>query len=123
MSEEQPMTAHEGAQDDEVHAGAKSAEDRKAASALASLDTAGNEEAANNKQVDREAVTKAMKSLGGSKSASASKAAPSNKNIKVDDADVALLVDQLELPKGKATELLRAHDGDAVGAMKAWVRA
>ncbi|KAG5981914.1 hypothetical protein E4U55_002533 [Claviceps digitariae] len=120
MSEEQPATVHEGDTTGDVPA--KSAEDRKAASALASLDAAGNEETTNNKEVDREAVNKAMKSLGGSKSASAPKAAPS-KNIKVDDADVAMLVDQLELPKIQATELLRAHDGDAVKAIRAWVKA
>lgn len=31
-------------------------------------------------------------------------------------------VDELELPKIKATELLRAHDGDAVLAMKAYLQ-
>ncbi|KAG5993587.1 hypothetical protein E4U54_003319 [Claviceps lovelessii] len=129
MSQYQPKTVHEGAttgdlQHDEVTATAKSAEDRKAACALASLDAVGNEETiTNNKaQVDREAVNKAMESLGGSKSTSAPKAAPS-KNIRVDDADVAMLVDQLELPKVKATELLRAHDGDATKAMRAWIKA
>ncbi|KAG6018386.1 hypothetical protein E4U43_002057 [Claviceps pusilla] len=129
MSQYQTKAVHEGAttgdlQDDEVPATAKSAEDRKAASALASLDAAGNEETitSNKAQVDREAVNKAMESLGGSKSTSAPKAAPS-KNIRVDDADVAMLVDQLELPKVKATELLRAHDGDATKAMRAWIKA
>ncbi|QPG95829.1 hypothetical protein C2857_002212 [Epichloe festucae Fl1] len=125
MAEEQPPTVHEGAStgdiEDELHATAKSAEDRKAASALASLDATGNEEAAN-KEVDREAVNKAMKSLGGSKSSTAPKPAPA-KNIKVDDADVALIVDQLELPKAKAIELLKGHDGDAIKAMRAWVKA
>lgn len=31
--------------------------------------------------------------------------------------------EQLDLSKPKATELLRAHDADAVRAMKAWVAA
>ncbi|KAG6041808.1 hypothetical protein E4U41_001552 [Claviceps citrina] len=133
--EQQPTEDSVGAtttdvqQDDEPHATAKSAEDRKAASALASLDAAGAEDTTGNpKEVDSEAVSKAMKSLGGggsgSKPASGNgRSAPASKNVKVDEADVALLVDQLELPKGKATELLRAHDGDAIRAMRAWVKA
>ena len=31
-------------------------------------------------------------------------------------------VDELELPKLKATELLKAHDGDAVKALKAYLQ-
>jgi len=31
-------------------------------------------------------------------------------------------VDEFELPKAKATELLKAHDGDAVTAMKAYLQ-
>ena len=31
-------------------------------------------------------------------------------------------VDELELPKPKATELLKAHDGDAVKALKAYLQ-
>ena len=34
-----------------------------------------------------------------------------------------LQADQLDLSKTKATELLRAHDTDAVKAMTAWVTA
>ncbi|KAG5951325.1 hypothetical protein E4U53_003321 [Claviceps sorghi] len=107
-------TAHE---DDEQHPTAKSAEDRKAASALASLDAAGLDETTG--EVDREAVTLAMRSLG----ARSGPAKAQAKNVKVDEADVALLVGELEVSRGRATELLRAHDGDAVGAMRAWVRA
>ncbi|KJZ77548.1 hypothetical protein HIM_03272 [Hirsutella minnesotensis 3608] len=140
MADKQPPTIVEGAGTGDVEdelpaaATAKSAEDRKAASALASLD-AGNDDAAAaaSKNVDRRAVDEAMKRLGGasstSASASASAAAKSKtaadpaKNVKVDAADVALVIDQLELPRTKATELLRAHDGDAVKAMRAYVRA
>ena len=32
-------------------------------------------------------------------------------------------VDELDLTKPKATELLKAHDGDAVKAMRAFVKA
>ncbi|KPM43353.1 hypothetical protein AK830_g3189 [Neonectria ditissima] len=106
------------AAEDESQAVAKSAEDRKAASALASLD-ADDSAAANN--VDHDAVSKAMKALG--TGASTKAAAASTKNVKVDAADVALLVDELELPKAKATELLKSHEGDAVKAMRAYVSA
>lgn len=131
MADKQPPTIVEGAAvdvEDELPA-AKSAEDRKAASALASLD-ANNDDAAAAaaRDVDQEAVNKAMKSLGGGgaassgTNASAAKAAPV-KNVKVDAADLALVVDQLELTRAKATELLKAHDGDAVKAMRAFVSA
>ncbi|EFY86340.1 hypothetical protein MAC_07644 [Metarhizium acridum CQMa 102] len=127
MAEPQPRNVHEGATtgdvEDELQSTAKSAEDRKAASALASLDAAAaaNDDAAG-RDVDQEAVNKAMKSLGGAKSAPVPAAAPA-KSVKVDAADVSLLVDELELSKPKATELLKAHDGDAVKAMRAWVKA
>ncbi|KAI8692722.1 hypothetical protein LRP88_07658 [Fusarium phalaenopsidis] len=97
---------------------AKSAEDRKAASALENLDADTPSTAQN---VDADAVSKAMKTLGAAKSSSA--AAASHKNVKVDPADVALLVEELELPKAKATELLKSNEGDAVKAMRAFVAA
>ncbi|EQK98545.1 hypothetical protein OCS_05743 [Ophiocordyceps sinensis CO18] len=115
---------------------AKSAEDRKAASALASLDASHDDAAAAaSKNVDRKAVDEAMKRLGGVASSSAAAASASSaskakaaaatpvKNIKVDPADVALVVDQLDFSRPKAMELLKAHDGDAVKAMRAYVTA
>ncbi|KAI6083933.1 hypothetical protein F4821DRAFT_180433 [Hypoxylon rubiginosum] len=119
MAEPQPRNLHEGATtgdvEDEVQTTAKSAEDRKAAAAMASLDSRGDDAASSN-GVDQEAVSKAMKNLG-------TKAVEKKevKKVKVDPADVALLVDELDLTKVKATELLKAHDGDAVEAMKAFV--
>ncbi|KAI1282964.1 hypothetical protein F5Y07DRAFT_202942 [Xylaria sp. FL0933] len=119
MAEPQPRTIHEGATaggdvEEEVIK-AKSAEDRKAAAALASMDSSGD--GAEAAEVDAAAVSKAMKNLG--------TAAPTEKKevkkVKVDAADVALLVDELELTKPKATELLKAHDGDAVHAMRAYI--
>ncbi|KAJ4261542.1 hypothetical protein ACHAPJ_004437 [Fusarium lateritium] len=98
---------------------AKSAEDRKAASALENLDAADSPSTPQN--VDADAANKAIKSLGGTKSASA--AATSHKNVKVDAADVTLLVEELDLPKAKATELLKSNEGDAVKAMRAFVKA
>ncbi|KAI0431577.1 hypothetical protein F5Y09DRAFT_304489 [Xylaria sp. FL1042] len=121
MAEPQPRTVHEGATvggdvEEEVIK-AKSAEDRKAAAALASMDSSGDggAEAA---EVDAAAVSKAMKNLG---TAAAPAEKKEVKKVKVDPADVALLVDELELTKPKATELLKAHDGDAVRAMRAYI--
>jgi NACalpha-BTF3-like transcription factor len=41
--------------------------------------------------------------------------------MRANDLDVQ--AEQLDISKPKATELLRAHDSDAVRAMKAWVTA
>ena len=134
MADKQPPNVVEGATgdiEDELPATAKSAEDRKAASALANLDSTLDDASATNKNnVDQDAVSKAMKNLGGgaaSAAAAASKTttttAPAPKKaVKVDAADVALLVDELELPKARATELLKSHDGDAVQAMRAYLK-
>lgn len=91
MAEPQPSSVHEGANtgdvEDEVQTTAKSAEDRKAAAAMASLDSRGDDAASTN-AVDQEAVNKAMKSLGGSGAVEKKDV----KKVKVDAADVALLV-------------------------------
>ncbi|PNP37620.1 hypothetical protein TGAMA5MH_10463 [Trichoderma gamsii] len=105
------------------------AEDRKAASALASLDTPSDAAATpSNDNVNSEAVSQAMLKLGEDKAkkpaATTTAAAPAavKKNVKVDAADVALVVDELEVTKAKATELLKAHDGDAVATLRAAAR-
>ncbi|KAI1342912.1 hypothetical protein F5Y15DRAFT_271650 [Xylariaceae sp. FL0016] len=123
MAEPQPRTVHEGATtgdvEDEVTQ-AKSAEDRKAAAALASLDSTGDDGTSSG-AVDQDAVNKAMKNLG-----SGAAVAPEKKEVKkvkVDAADVTLLVEELDMTKPKATELLKAHDGNAVQAMKAFIAA
>lgn len=142
MADKQPPNVVEGATTGDVEddvpptAAAKSAEDRKAAAALSSLDSAPDDASSSRNNVDQDAVNKAMKNLGAVAAGSATGASslsgpaaqgqgasalPIRKNIKVDAADVALLVDQLDLPKPKATELLRSHDGDAVKALKAYV--
>jgi len=105
----QPPTMVEGATtgdvEDEIPA-AKSGEDRKAAAALASLDASGaGDESKANKNIDvkavSDAVNKAMKNLAGpaSKAAGGASSAKSSKGpavevkkVKVDPADVALLV-------------------------------
>ncbi|KAL9480434.1 hypothetical protein ACSS6W_005220 [Trichoderma asperelloides] len=115
----------------------KNAEDRKAASALAALDTPSDAAGTpSNDNVNTEAVSKAMLKLGAgddkakkpasaaASSSAAAAAAPAavKKNVKVDAADVALVVDELEVAKVKATELLKAHDGDAVATLRAAAR-
>lgn len=115
----------------------KNAEDRKAASALAALDTPSDAAGTpSNDNVNTEAVSKAMLKLGAgddkakkpasaaASSSAAAAAAPAavKKNVKVDAADVALVVDELEVAKAKATELLKAHDGDAVATLRAAAR-
>ncbi|KAL0475714.1 hypothetical protein QR685DRAFT_430340 [Neurospora intermedia] len=118
--DKQPPAVVEGATggdvEEEVQPTAKSAEDRKAAAALSSLDS--NREDESSAQVDQDAVKNAFHSLStaGSKQAEV-------KKVKVDAADVTLLVEELELTKAKATELLKAHDGDAVKAINAYVAA
>ncbi|KAN0091708.1 hypothetical protein V8E51_017555 [Hyaloscypha variabilis] len=131
MAEAQPPTIVEGATtgdvDDEIPVAAKSAEDRKAAAALSSLDAPREDDSASTKDVDQEAVRKAMERLGGSTKSNGtavkkdSEVKVVKKAVKVDPADVTLLVDELELSKIKATDLLKAHDGDAEKALKAFI--
>ncbi|RDL38795.1 Uncharacterized protein BP5553_03135 [Venustampulla echinocandica] len=131
MADAQPPTIVEGATtgdvEDEVPI-AKSAEDRKAAAALSSLDTPREDESAGGKDVDQEAVRKAMDRLAGPKAANGSaakreeeKKAAVKKVVKVDQADVALLVEELELTKPKATDLLKSHEGDVGKALRAYI--
>jgi hypothetical protein len=101
MAENQPPTIVEGATtgdvEDEIPV-AKSAEDRKAAVALQSLDTPRDDEAAGGKDVDQEAVRKAMDRLAGTGAPNGTSAKKEDekkvvkKVVKVDQADVALLV-------------------------------
>ncbi|KAH6693308.1 hypothetical protein BKA61DRAFT_624487 [Leptodontidium sp. MPI-SDFR-AT-0119] len=133
MAETQPPTIVEGATtgdvDDEIPVAAKSAEDRKAAAALSSLDTPRDDESAG-KDVDQEAVRKAMERLsGGGAGVGATNGAVAKKGeqkvvkktVKVDPADVTLLIDELELSKIKATDLLKSHDGNAEAALRAYI--
>lgn len=66
---------------------AKSAEDRKAADALSKLDNRGDDEKAGSKEIDQDAVNRAMTGTGG-------KTQPKKdvNKFKADPADVALLV-------------------------------
>ncbi|KAK3701678.1 hypothetical protein LTR37_015330 [Vermiconidia calcicola] len=131
MAEEpQPSTVQEGADAPDVLPA--NAEDRKAAKAMSSLDARGEDEttAAPKKEVDVKALTDAMKMLETGQGQQTKPEAGKKKEeevkkplVKVDQADVALLVEQLDMSKTKATELLRAHDADAVKAMQSWVTA
>ncbi|KAK4227240.1 hypothetical protein QBC38DRAFT_478327 [Podospora fimiseda] len=121
MAEDRPTNVVEGASsaaaadiDEETQPVAKSAEDRKAAAALSKLDATGDEEAAGH--VDHEAAANALSAIFGTDNKK------EVKKVKVDAADVALLVEELEFSKPKATELLKAHDGDAVKALKAYLQ-
>ncbi|CDM33724.1 hypothetical protein DTO013E5_1493 [Penicillium roqueforti] len=110
------------------------AEDRKAAAALSSLNT--NEIATEGASAgaplsaNQEALGRAMSRLeiaagqgsGNKKTAEGPKTdGLKKKTVKVAPADVTLLAEQLDLNKTKATELLKAHDGDATEAMKAFI--
>ncbi|KAJ9643934.1 hypothetical protein H2199_003800 [Coniosporium tulheliwenetii] len=92
-----------------------SAEDRKAAAALSSLDARGEDDdaPAGKKEVDTEALGKAMRGW-------MSRRTGEERGGKEEGCGQ---VEQLELSKAKATELLKAHEGDAVKAMCAFVTA
>jgi hypothetical protein len=102
MAEAQRPTIVEGATtgdvDDEIPVAAKSAEDRKAAAALSSLDAPREDDATNTKDVDQEAVRKAMDRLAGAGAANGKSSKKGEektavkKIVKVDPADVTLLV-------------------------------
>ncbi|CEL08589.1 hypothetical protein ASPCAL11738 [Aspergillus calidoustus] len=124
-----------------------SAEDRKAAAALSSLNTTeitsgspsgeGAAKAAPS-AADQEALGKAMSRLeiasgagtkdkGGKDTTRGGKeikkkAATATAAVKVAAEDVTLLVNELDLNKIKATELLKANGGDAKSALRAYIR-
>ncbi|KAK5110255.1 hypothetical protein LTR62_006108 [Meristemomyces frigidus] len=128
MAEPQPPTIHEGA--DPPNVLPANAEDRKAAAALSSLDTRATENETPKREVDLRALNDAMKNLSAAQDRTSTSAAGAKKEeaakrpvVKVDQTHVALVAEQLDMSKIKATELLRAHDVDPVKAMTAWVTA
>ncbi|KAK5239038.1 hypothetical protein LTR16_012370, partial [Cryomyces antarcticus] len=99
---------------------------RKTAAALSSLDKRGDDDeitSSKKEGVDSEALGKAMKNLDSKDVGKGKQEEVVKKAVKVDQADVGLLVKQLDLTKAKATDLLKSHDGDAVKAMTAFVTA
>lgn len=118
----------------------KNAEDRKAAAALNSLkateisqDETSSNAAKQPSKADQEALGKAMSWLETASGAGAAKKKDNQKKtddnqdvvvkkkIKVASEDVNFLVDELDLTKPRATELLRDHDGDVVRAARAFI--
>ncbi|CAD6499728.1 BgTH12-03836 [Blumeria graminis f. sp. triticale] len=103
----------------------KSAEDRKAAAALSSIERE-DEDSNNAKDIDHEAVRKAMERLddGNSNGVVQRKVDSNNlaKSVKYAPADINLIVEELELSKSKANELLRLNDGDLEKALRQFIR-
>ncbi|OJZ87380.1 hypothetical protein ABZX51_010537 [Aspergillus tubingensis] len=119
------------------------AEDRKAAAALSALNPSHiapdtPKSSSTPSAADQEALGQAMSRLeiasgqtggagrgGVQKPVEAQKRVPvegaKKKAVKVAVEDVNLLVEELELNKSTATELLRLHDGNVVDAMRAFV--
>lgn len=96
MAEPQPPGVHEGADvEDEQPVVPKSAEDRKAAAALSSVSARDDDAAQPAKEVDQEALGKAIKNLdigGGTNQVEKKEPVEKKKAVKVDPAEVALLV-------------------------------
>jgi len=97
MAEPQPPNVQEGADAPDVVPA--NAEDRKAAAAMSSLDARPEEDGAPKKELDIKALNDAMKNLGVAQDQSKSAAAAGTKKeetpkklVKVDPADVTLLV-------------------------------
>ncbi|RMX72440.1 hypothetical protein D0869_14616 [Hortaea werneckii] len=140
MAEEpQPAAVQEGMEQPDAPA---TADDRATAKAMSSLDAKPDDNAEPKKELDMKAINDAMKNLetigqqGEKKPAaeetSARKQAQEamkrrqeedarRKAVKVDQADVALLAEQLDMSKPKATDFLKSHEANAVKAMTTWV--
>ena len=117
------------------------AEERKAAAALDALNandmSQGNGEAQDTKQpnaANRDALQKAMdrlESVAGSakpvnkkteeKKDTTKKETDVKKKVKLSSEDIQFLVTELELPKVKATELLRTHEGNVESAVESFI--
>ena len=87
MAEPQPSGVQEGAAD--PHAPTGTAEDRKAAAALSTLDAPQEGDNGSKKEVDGKALDKAMEGLNVKDKKEGEK-----KNVKIEAADVTLLVCQ-----------------------------
>jgi hypothetical protein len=93
MAEPQPADVHEGAAD--PHAPTSTADDRKAAAALSTLDV--QDESGAKKEVDSKALDTAMKKLDTKDTKGDEK-----KNVKVEVADVNVLVGPCVVWKGRS---------------------
>ncbi|KAL4763666.1 huntingtin-interacting protein K [Aspergillus foveolatus] len=141
-----PIPSATTATTSELPSASAAAEDRKAAAALSSLNTTeitSETAASETKQpssADQEALGKAMSRLeiaaegtkshagskgkgeGGSKTSEAKKKAAAVAAVKVSGEDVSLLMNELDLSKIKATELLKANEGNSRKAILAFIR-
>ncbi|PWY93489.1 hypothetical protein BO94DRAFT_532427 [Aspergillus sclerotioniger CBS 115572] len=134
MSDSIP-SAHADAEAPEQQHPPANAEDRKAAAALSALNTSQIASDATPKApsaADQEALGKAMSRLEIAAGHGLSKKPVAEaqrkeaevvkkKAVKVAAEDVNLLVNELDLTKIKATELLKLHDGNVVQAIRAFV--
>jgi hypothetical protein len=91
MAEPQPPDVHEGAAD--PHAPTSTADDRKAAAALSTLDV--QDDATTKKEVDSKALDKAMKRLDVKETKGDEK-----KSVKIEAADVNVLVSRVRFCEG-----------------------
>ncbi|KAL4770360.1 hypothetical protein BDW60DRAFT_77798 [Aspergillus nidulans var. acristatus] len=141
-----PIPSATTATTSELPSASAAAEDRKAAAALSSLNTTeitSETAASETKQpssADQEALGKAMSRLeiaaegtkshagskgkgeGGSKTSETKKKAAAVAAVKVSGEDVSLLMNELDLNKIKATELLKANEGDSRKAIRAFIK-
>ncbi|GJP87603.1 hypothetical protein CBS63078_2524 [Aspergillus niger] len=144
MSDSIPSAHDDEQHQHQQHHHPTNAEDRKAAAALSALNPSHiapdtPKSASTPSAADQEALGQAMSRLeiasgqsggaggrgGVQKPAEAQKRVPveatKKKAAKVAVEDVNLLIEELELNKSTATELLRLHDGNVVEAMRAFV--
>ncbi|KAI4252381.1 MAG: hypothetical protein LQ352_004317 [Teloschistes flavicans] len=145
-TDETPDTDPKANEPEEAHVEPAAPADRKAAAALSSLSNKTADEddtkaTSKIKNIDQDALAKAISRLelssgvkGGAEPSEAEKRFNERRRkqreereararVKVDVADVGLLVQELDLSKTKAKELLQAHEGNAVKAMRAFVAA
>lgn len=106
MAEPQPSNIHEGATE-ETPVAPTSAEDRKTQAALSSLETRGeDDDASSKKDVDTEALGKAMKNLKVKEGDEVGKTLGDSRKFKVDATSVTLLVCSRQLSYCLTTNLL-----------------
>lgn len=118
MAEEpQPSNVTEGATEENLPA--PTGEAAATAKGLSNLDAAGDDENASKKDVDTEALGKAMKNLDVKDTPPKQEV----KKIKINPDDVKTIMDEFTFTKKKAEDLLRKYDGDAVKAMVGYVTA
>lgn len=142
MAEPQNAPATE-AMDEAAPPPAASAEDRKTQAAMSALESSrgvDNEDSQKpSNKVDANAISEAISRLEIANQAGKSSAEDPNEarrkkreeeqkererraKIKVNQADVTTLVEECDLTKTRATELLRAHEGDFEQALRAFLR-